>query len=602
MSLGTAVLKNTGHTKSQTLCYAHDHMVDAQRYAQPMDEIMQMVEHLKTPGWRLKDAEPRPPPSPEVVPKNCKWPRVAPAWLKHDGQVLRFNAFFQESVVERWDENSRYRHVIIMYFVQDGTFQIFEPKIENSGISQGKLLRRHQVPHPDGCGGFLGPFDFHIGQEIQIYGIQYRITGCDPFTRWFFKENGYELGEDDGPVKDRWTEQYNFTKAAERGTMLKSVFANEAKHLNNYMLGVPPQGRALVQFLLNDKKVLRFKGYWDDHTPYGVRIYFVIHFFLADNTVEMNEAHCRNSGRDAYPVFYRRGPLLKENRSRITPGMLQPDPIPYEPKDFRVGETIDVWNRKVVLYDCDDFTRKFYKEYLGIDQAENKLDVSEMPVKHFKMQAPPHNGIGSEEDSMMNVTNLQPKPAKQDLVRKLTLAGEILRFEAKLVNGVKEDENRRFIVGYFPSDSEVAVWETAQRNSGHMAGKFAEKRRMRNPDTGRYFEQADFAVGNTVSLASQAFCLMRADEHTLQFLERDPSGCPYADPMECARKLAPLSDLPQMRDEGGIDPDALKELAADAGVHLIDHEVITLLRAFCVDLEGVPLISGPKVLEVLEQG
>ena len=39
-----------------------------------------------------------------------------------------------------------------------------------------------------------------------------------------------------------------------------------------------------------------------ESTRYGARIYFIIHYFLADNTVEINEAHCRNSGRDAYPV------------------------------------------------------------------------------------------------------------------------------------------------------------------------------------------------------------------------------------------------------------------------------------------------------------
>ena len=86
------------------------------------------------------------------------------------------------------------------------------------------------------------------------------------------------------------------------------------------------------------RKVLRFKAFWDDHTPclargifaaagrrfanatkricvessigslwksclrYGARIYFIIHYFLADNSVEINEAQCRNSGRDSYPV------------------------------------------------------------------------------------------------------------------------------------------------------------------------------------------------------------------------------------------------------------------------------------------------------------
>ena len=37
-------------------------------------------------------------------------------------------------------------------------------------------------------------------------------------------------------------------------------------------------------------KVLRFRGYWDDHTLYGARVYFVVHYYLKDNTVEINEA------------------------------------------------------------------------------------------------------------------------------------------------------------------------------------------------------------------------------------------------------------------------------------------------------------------------
>ena len=39
---------------------------------------------------------------------------------------------------------------------------------------------------------------------------------------------------------------------------------------------------------------------------------------------------------------------------------------------------------QVVLFDCDDFTQKFYKEYLGTDQRANRLDVSEKPVTHLK--------------------------------------------------------------------------------------------------------------------------------------------------------------------------------------------------------------------------
>jgi len=129
-------------------------------------------------------------------------------------------------------------------------------------------------------------------------------------------------------------------------------------------LGQPPADLKLVQFLQNDRKVLRFKSYWDDPTLYGNRIYFTIHYYLADNTCEINEAHARNSGRDGYPVFYKRGKMLKNNRINAYPGMLEPDPQVYMPEDLVVGEPIDVWGRKIVLYDCDDFTQNFYKEHL----------------------------------------------------------------------------------------------------------------------------------------------------------------------------------------------------------------------------------------------
>ena len=35
---------------------------------------------------------------------------------------------------------------------------------------------------------------------------------------------------------------------------------------------------------------------------YGARLYFIVHYFLADNTVEINMANSRNSGRDPYPA------------------------------------------------------------------------------------------------------------------------------------------------------------------------------------------------------------------------------------------------------------------------------------------------------------
>merc|ERR1719261_1419584 len=143
---------------------------------------------------------------------------------------------------------------------------------------------------------------------------------------------------------------------------------------------------------------------------------------------------------------------------------------------------------------------------------------------------------------------IQPKQPKQDLGRMMQLTGEILRFEAKMVTGQPEDECRRLIVMYFPADDEVMVTELVQRNSGFTGGRFAAKRKMKNPDTGDYFSLADLAVGKYVTINAHPLVIVRADERCLQYLEANPQIFPYSDPYLVARKLMPLRDEPQLQD------------------------------------------------------
>merc|ERR1719272_1603254 len=194
---------------------------------------------------------------------------------------------------------------------------------------------------------------------------------------------------------DMWKKNYIFTKAAEKGEMPLRRDVVLDKRRNEKMIGGGNTNPKLEQFLANDRKVLRFQGYWDDHTLYGMRMYFIMLYYLSDNTFEMNESHCRNSGRHNFPVFYKRGPLTKKPIVNCYPGMLEPDPDLYLPIDLLVGDFITVWGRKVVLYDCDEFTQRFYLEYMNIDQWASKLDVSEPQPTHKKLHPPPNAmGIG----------------------------------------------------------------------------------------------------------------------------------------------------------------------------------------------------------------
>merc|ERR1711879_431811 len=120
-----------------------------------------------------------------------------------------------------------------------------------------------------------------------------------------------------------------------------------------------------------------------------------------------------------------------------------------------------------------------------------------------------------------------------------------------------------------------------------------EKKLYKNPETGKYFTLTDFGVGKTVIIAAQPMHMTRADEHTLQYLERNCHEFPSADPRYCASLIAPLAGLAELQDTA-VDPDYLKAVASENGIYLIDHELITLLRHFNAAGEGAPpLISVP---------
>ena len=97
---------------------------------------------------------------------------------------------------------------------------------------------------------------------------------------------------------------------------------------------------------------------WDD-TPslYGEVRRFVLHYYLADDTVEIVESYRSNSGRDPFPK------LLNRQKLPVTwdkPGRKEF----YTAADVMLGGTINVFGRDLLICDCDDFTKTFMEENL----------------------------------------------------------------------------------------------------------------------------------------------------------------------------------------------------------------------------------------------
>ena len=85
----------------------------------------------------------------------------------------------------------------------------------------------------------------------------------------------------------------------------------------------------------------------------------------------------------------------------------------YEPKDLVCGKLIRVYSRDCLIYNCDQYTKNWYKKHLSIDQVSVKLQEPEHV--RYELVIPPYNGYGNEEDSLGSVYSLDPKPPKKDI-------------------------------------------------------------------------------------------------------------------------------------------------------------------------------------------
>lgn len=61
-----------------------------------------------------------------------------PTWIAYDKQILAFDAYFQETLQEIHNSPYQIRKVKIFFYLEDGTIKVIEPKVQNSGIPQGK--------------------------------------------------------------------------------------------------------------------------------------------------------------------------------------------------------------------------------------------------------------------------------------------------------------------------------------------------------------------------------------------------------------------------------------------------------------------------------
>jgi len=422
-----------------------------------------------------------------------------PTWVKLDRQVLRYYGYFKESVVESPLENYRVRKLDITFYLEDNSVAITEPKLMNSGIPQGAFLKRQKVLRNDGSGKYLTVRDFQIGTEVSIYGKNVFIYACDEYTREFCEHNGMSQPLDMASPTDNF-EQKTLTKfIPQKDTMMKDFMEHK--------LG---GGRVTSQkqFLENDRKVLRFFAE-DDH-PY------IIHYYLADNTIEIREVNFANSGRDPFPLLLKRQKLPKLF-SLNQPGQTIAEDF-IKANEIKAGEYFQVFGRKFFIKGCDPFTHDYFMDKFGINFPIGDVDTPKN-YEGTNFVIPPYNGFGDEEDSLGYVYRLIPKPPKKDYFK--WMDNQLyLRFRAKFNTYKPEDINREFIITFFLHDDTVLIYEPVQRNSGFVSGKFLEKGKYKNVERdNQFFNPADFRIGKDVKINGYSFKILGCDEFTRGWYE-----------------------------------------------------------------------------------
>jgi len=437
-----------------------------------------------------------------------------PAHVAWDKKVLKFNGYYKQTVHESPDEYFRVRPVDVFYYLEDDSISVIEPHVENSGMPQGKLIKRQRLPKND-AGDSWHWKDINLGMTLTFYGKNFHVTNCDSFTKDFLESEGQVVnGPEQIPVDPYITRRAE--KAALRTFNTPSAFDK------------------LRQFKELDRKVLRLFCVWDDRDQmFGEMRAFVLHYYLVDDTMEVREVHTPNDGRDPFPVLIGRHKVPK-NRFDL------PSSFPsvvmeiseqeikeyYTPKDFQIGSTIMIYGRKFLVYDCDNFTKGFFYNHFGttnFQPIEVKGRAAELP----KMEMAPYNGLGSIEDSLQSCQSLIPAPPKKDFIKMLENDHKELRFEAIMDTTRPEDKGRRFIITYRLADDMLTVYEPPVRNSGIIGGKFLERTRVAKPGSSleapQYYGPQDFHIGAVIEVFKHRFVITNADAYVLAYMQ-DHSG------------------------------------------------------------------------------
>lgn len=513
------------------------------------------------------------------------------------------------------------RKANIYYYEEDGTMNIVERPQLNSGVPQGTLVKRALVWKKNGTP--VVPNDFKIGEDLEVFGIRYRILDCDSATRRYLEQAsgagspgkaslaGDSVGFDDlaslgdasgPPAGEEWGQLDQSAEFDATGVPQTSGPAddwgkfrskkNSNKIFMEARLGNTVNNKGREGFIRFGNKTLKFRCVWDNTGKlYGDFMEYSLVYYLSDDTVEIFSVSSVN--KDQFTRLLQRSKLPKQFEFRNVGDHYDTATSAfYSWTDLTIGLELNVYARNLRIIDADSATRTFFANYHR--PLPSKIALEPSPVVFHEREVPPSTGFGSEEDSLRSCSGpLLPGPPR---IKKLG-ENKVLTFRALLLSGGPDDARRRFVLSYYLQDQTTKIEEIPIRNSGFVGGVFLSRRPIKMEGGGHLTEHALY-VGAPVTVFKHVFRLLETNDGTLKWMEE--KGLPWANPTLVFFKVRAFDAIASDAASGKLLEDFRSRLGSSGASSMVTAEVVTdVLSAYDACGDGDRLLSLHEVITIV---
>ena len=422
----------------------------------------------------------RPPPqmAPSASARTLQVSNSQPAWITFDREVLRFYAYFQEPVLEYGFRRPRRcapaRASVLLYYLADSTISIDEPKTKNSGLTQGRFMKRTRVKQANGAPYRPGDFDRHARR-----GLQARL----PHRRRRPQDAPLLRGDDRAAARPGRAVPGGRLRAEARD--LETVYMERARRASRRS----SRRRAAARSTPRRRSSRCSASSAPTRTTASSACARTTRSTTSSTTTRSRSRRTSRRARTRSRACSGAGRRARRARAAEQPIEEYPrnlDHVSWE--DLRCGDTLSVYGRPILMMPCDGQTEVVRAR--GIVQVP--MQIAAEKDKNEMRKLPPCQRLRQRGRHVRDGPLLQPKTSsnQQDDYARFMSAGNppvVLRFECALANCSEADSTRKLVINYYLADDTVSVFEPPIRNSGIVGGTFLVRTRYKKyiPTEGR---------------------------------------------------------------------------------------------------------------------